>query len=49
MVEKLKKNNIYNEVQALKGAPHSYWFFDPWFEPTIQHITTFLNKVFKLN
>lgn len=48
MVEELKKNNIYSEVKTLEGAPHSYWFFDPWFEPTVQHITTFLTKVFKL-
>lgn len=49
MAEQLKKNNIYAEVKTLDGAPHSYWLFDPWFESTVQHITSFLNNVFKLN
>lgn len=49
MVELLKKNNIYAEVKTLEGAPHSYWLFHPWFEPTIAYITAFLNNVFKLN
>lgn len=49
MVEQLKKRNIYTEVITLQGAPHSYWLFDPWFEPTVQHIATFLTNVFKLN
>ncbi|HET9053532.1 MAG TPA: alpha/beta hydrolase, partial [Cyclobacteriaceae bacterium] len=49
MAAQLKNHNIYTEVKTLEGAPHSYWLFHPWFEPTVQHITGFLNHVFKLN
>lgn len=49
MIKQLEKSNIYAEVKTLEGAPHSYWLFDPWFEPTVQYITNFLSKVFKLN
>lgn len=49
MVELLKKNTTYAEVKTLEDAPHSYWLFDPWVEPTVQHITNFLHTVFKLN
>jgi pectinesterase len=46
MVDRLNAYGIYNEVHSLEGAPHSYWFFDPWFEPTTTSIVKFLNKVF---
>jgi acetyl esterase/lipase len=46
MVNRLNQFGIYNEVHKLEDAPHSYWFFHPWFDPTIQYTTNFLNKVF---
>jgi acetyl esterase/lipase len=46
MVHKLNQLRIYNEVHKLEDAPHSYWFFQPWFDPTMEHMTNFLNKVF---
>lgn len=47
MVERLTAYKVYHEVKELDGSPHSYWFFDPWFEPSLKYITEFLNKVFK--
>jgi hypothetical protein len=47
MVNRLNQYGIYNEVYKLEDAPHSYWLFDPWFDPTVSYIETFLNKVFK--
>jgi len=47
MVEKLNSFGIYNEVHKLEGSPHSYWLFDPWFNPTVRYIEDFLNTVFK--
>jgi acetyl esterase/lipase len=47
MIAILNKNGIYNEVRTIKNSPHSFWFFNPWFEDTIQYTTQFLDKVFK--
>jgi len=49
VVSRLDAAGIYNEVHVLKHAPHSYWLFDPWFAPTVDYITMFLNKVFNKN
>jgi len=45
MVDKLNGFGIYNEVKNLEGAPHSYWLFSPWFEPTVEYMAGFLKKV----
>lgn len=47
VIEKLDNFGIYSEVQTFDDAPHSFWLFDPWFEPTGRRIVNFLNKVFK--
>lgn len=47
MVEKLQALDIKAEVVQLEGAPHSYWFFEPWFTPMTEHIVKFLNQVLK--
>jgi len=48
MVAKLTEYGIYTEVHKLEDAPHSYWLFHPWFEPTTAYIETFLKKVFSI-
>lgn len=45
--EILKKNGIYTEVHTFEGAPHSFCLFDPWFQPTVHYITSFLHQIFK--
>jgi pectinesterase len=47
MVEKLHAFGIKAEVVKLEDAPHSYWFFVPWFTPMTEHIVTFLNQTLK--
>lgn len=47
MIAILDKNGIYNEVQTIKNSPHSFWFFNPWFDEMINYTTQFLDKVFK--
>lgn len=42
----LTENNIYSEVHTFEGSPHSFCLFNPWFEPTVTYIKTFLHKVF---
>lgn len=46
MIAILHKNNIYNEVKTIKNSPHSFWFFDPYFDEMMGYITGFLKKVF---
>jgi len=47
MIKILDQYNIYNQVESFPNAPHSFWLFHPWFEDTVNYITSFLNKVFK--
>lgn len=47
MITILKENGIYNEVKTIENSPHSFWFFQPWFDEMINDTTQFLNKIFK--
>ncbi|SNR44980.1 alpha/beta hydrolase [Flavobacterium sp. ov086] len=47
MITILKESGIYNEVKTIEKSPHSFWFFQPWFDEMIQYTTQFLNKIFK--
>lgn len=49
MVAQLASMNIKYKVVELKDAPHSYWFFDPWFKPMTGSILSFLNRTRKNN
>lgn len=43
----LSKNKVYSEAHTFEGAPHTFCLFNPWFAPTVNYITGFLDKVFK--
>lgn len=47
MIAILNQYKIYSEVQTIQNAPHSFWFFQPWFTQTIAYSTQFLDKIFK--
>lgn len=47
MIAILDQNNIYNEVKTIADSPHSFWFFQPWFDQTVVYTTDFLNRIFK--
>lgn len=47
MITILNENGIYNQVKTIENSPHSFWFFQPWFDEMIQYTTQFLNKIFK--
>ncbi|HEU5291568.1 MAG TPA: alpha/beta hydrolase [Cyclobacteriaceae bacterium] len=47
MVAQLASMDIKSEVIELKTAPHSYWFFEPWFTPMKTNIISFLNQTSK--
>lgn len=42
----LSQWNIYYEVHSFSAKVHPFWLFHPWFEPTVQYITDFLNTIF---
>lgn len=46
MINILKQHGTYYETYIIPEAPHSFWLFHPWFEPTLQYTADFLNKVF---
>lgn len=47
MIAILNQNKIYSEVQTIKKSPHSFWFFQPWFDETVEYTTQFLDRIFK--
>lgn len=47
MIAILNQNKIYNEVKTIKDSPHSFWFFQPWFDEMIGCTVQFLDKIFK--
>ena len=49
MITKLNAFKIYSEINNIEDSPHSFWLFDPWFQPTIDYIHNFLNLTLKNN
>ncbi len=47
MIKIMNEHKIYNEVQTISDSPHSFWFYEPWFEQTISYTVRFLDKIFK--
>lgn len=47
MIAQLESMEIKSQVIELKTAPHSYWFFEPWFTPMKNSIVSFLNQTSK--
>lgn len=47
MIAILKQNGIYNETKELPNAPHSFWFFHPFFEKIVTDTTDFLDRILK--
>ena len=43
----LNKHHIYSEVHTIPNTPHPFWLFHPWFEPTVNYMVDFLDKVLK--
>jgi acetyl esterase/lipase len=47
MIKILDSNHIYSEKHEFPNTPHPFWFFNPWFDPTINYTIGFLDYVFK--
>jgi len=44
----LAQHNIYSEVHSFSDAPHAFPLFQPWFEPMVTYIDSFLRNVYPL-
>lgn len=40
-------NGVYTEVVSFKDSPHGFCLYEPWFDPMLKNILSFLGKVFK--
>lgn len=49
MIHILNQYKIYSEIKTFENSPHSFWFFNPWFEKTVTFTTQFLDKILKKN
>jgi len=47
MIKRLNSFHIYSEVHTLADTPHPFWFFNPWFTPTVNYAVRFLDQTFK--
>ncbi|MBF4488201.1 alpha/beta hydrolase [Flavobacterium sp. CSZ] len=47
MIAILNQNKIYSEVKTIQDSPHSFWFFEPWMDETVNYTTQFLKRIFK--
>lgn len=47
MIKKLNEFNIYSRIENIKDSPHSFWFFEPWFDEMVGYIITFLDEKLK--
>lgn len=49
MIKILDKYGIYHETKTIENSPHSFWFFEPWFDEIVGWSVQFLDKIFKQN
>ncbi|MBQ9093955.1 MAG: alpha/beta hydrolase [Prevotella sp.] len=47
LIGKLDTYGIYHEVHKHDAPLHTFWFFHPWFTPTVEYTVHFLDTVFK--
>lgn len=45
--QQMDKKGVYTKVVTFENSPHSFCLYQPWFSQTVNHIDTFLKKVFK--
>lgn len=45
--KKMDELGVYTEIISFKDSPHSFCLYEPWFDPMVNNIVSFLSKVFK--
>lgn len=48
MIEKMKPFGIPYQVAQIPDSPHSFWLFDPWLQPSVDIVASFLDQQFKI-
>jgi acetyl esterase/lipase len=48
MIEKMKPFGIPYQVTQIPDSPHSFWLFDPWLQPSVDTVASFLDQKFKI-
>ena len=48
MIEKMQPFGIPYEVTQIPNSSHSFWLFDPWLQPSVEIVTRFLDRQFKI-
>lgn len=46
MTKILDSYNILHKTKTISNAPHTFWFYKPWFDETLDAIAAFLNDIF---
>jgi len=49
MIKILDKHGIFHEEHTHPDTPHPFWFFHPWFEPTVNYTVQFLKNISSSN
>ncbi len=44
--EKLRSYGTYTESHTFEGAPHDFCLRQPWFTPSVEHVQTFIKRIF---
>ncbi len=48
MIEKMKPFGIPYRVAQIPESPHSFWLFDPWLQPSVDIVVSFLDQQFNI-
>lgn len=48
MIEKMKPFGIPYQIVQIPDSPHSFWLFDPWLQPSVDIVASFLDRQFKI-
>ena len=49
MIAKMRTLGVPYRLAQIPDAPHSFWLFEPWLQPSISILTQFLDEQFTLN
>ncbi|MCM1079211.1 MAG: alpha/beta hydrolase [Bacteroidales bacterium] len=47
LIKRLNDYGIYHESHLHDAPLHTFWFFHPWFTPTVEYTVQFLNRTLK--
>lgn len=46
-VDTMKHHHIYHEIHTIPDTPHPFWLFFPWQPEVVNHVSGFLDRVFR--